>query len=60
MHGDEALPYPLNVRIFLEMQKIVEKSKRFWCDLVSWPERNAATAYHYQVVWVIVVSAFHQ
>ena len=29
MYGDEALPYPLNVRIFSEVQKFIEKSKRF-------------------------------
>ena len=29
MYGDEALPYPLNVRIFSDAQKFIEKSKRF-------------------------------
>ena len=50
MYGDKALPYPLNVRIFSEVQKFIEKSKQFWCDLVSWPERNAVIVYYYQIV----------
>ena len=38
MYGDEALPYPLNVSIFSEVHNFIEESKRFWCDLGSWPK----------------------